>query len=154
MPETRWLTASEQHTWRSFLELHAEIESRLNQDLQRNAGLSLADYDVLVHLTDVPNARRRPAELAESLHWEKSRLSKQLARMEGRNLVAREECEEDRRGFYVALTEQGRQAIQTAAPPHVELVRRLVFDKLSDAECATLGSTLSNLLTEARQMRP
>lgn len=153
MTDTRWLNAPELRTWRAFLDLHAEIEAQINQDLQRTSGLSLADYDVLVHLTDVPDARRRPSELAESLRWGKSRLSKQLSRMQGRGLVAQEECDQDRRGFYVVLTERGRQAIDAAAPPHVELVRRLMFDNVSERQIAALGSMLIGLLERARANR-
>lgn len=153
MGGTRWLDATEQRAWRAFLDLHAEIEARLNQDLQRTSGLSLADYDVLVHLTDVPDARRRPSELAESLRWEKSRLSKQLVRMQARDLVEREECEQDRRGFYVVLTEKGREVIEAAAPPHVDLVRRLVFDNLTSSQLSAFGSILTGLLERARANR-
>jgi DNA-binding MarR family transcriptional regulator len=147
MHEARWLNPTEQRAWRGFLDLHAELSARLNQDLQRTSGLSLADYDVLVHLTDVPDARRRPGELAESLQWEKSRLSKQVARMRARGLLIREECESDRRGFYVVLTARGRRAIEDAAPAHVEQVRRLMLDALSDAQVAGLAKSLTRVLT-------
>jgi DNA-binding MarR family transcriptional regulator len=153
MADTRWLGERELRAWRAFLDLHAEVEARLNQELQRTSGMSLPDYDVLVHLTDVPEARRRPSELAESLRWEKGRLSKQLARMRARGLVTQEACEHDRRGFYVVLTDRGRQAIEAAAPPHVDLVRRLMFDALTDRQVATLGSTLTSLLDRARANR-
>jgi DNA-binding MarR family transcriptional regulator len=147
MHEARWLNPTEQRAWRGFLDLHAELSARLNQDLQRTSGLSLADYDVLVHLTDVPDARWRPGELAESLQWEKSRLSKQVARMRARGLLIREECESDRRGFYVVLTARGRRAIEDAAPAHVEQVRRLMLDALSDAQVAGLAKSLTRVLT-------
>lgn len=148
--DTRWLDATEQRAWRAFLDLHAEIVARLNQALQRTSGLSLSDYDVLVHLTDVPEARRRPTDLAASLRWEKSRLSKQLSRMKARGLVANEECDADRRSHYVVLTPAGRRAIEDAAPPHVELVRNLVFDGLPEREVVMLGTVLAGLLERVR----
>lgn len=60
-----------------------------------------------------------------TLGWEKSRLSHQLTRMVKRGLVERTECADDRRGAYVAVTGAGREAITTAAPRHVDDVRRL-----------------------------
>jgi DNA-binding MarR family transcriptional regulator len=129
--DVRWLDAGQQRAWRGFLDLHARLAAKLNRDLQRSAGLSLADYDVLVHLTDVPDGRLRAFELGDGLQWDKSRVSKQVARLAARGMVAREDCPEDRRGAYVVLTEAGREAIEAAAPAHVELVHQLVFDTLT-----------------------
>src|SRR5262245_25467581 len=78
--DVRWLEPTQQDAWRGFLDLHARLAARLNRELQRTSGLSLSDYDVLVHLTDVPGGRLRAFELGEGLQWEKSRVSKQVAR--------------------------------------------------------------------------
>jgi DNA-binding MarR family transcriptional regulator len=86
-------------------------------------------------------------QLVEDLQWEQSRLSHQIARMERRDLVAREECTTDRRGAFVVLTQAGRGAIDKAAPPHVDLVRQLVFDGLSGEQVATLESFVSRVLS-------
>jgi DNA-binding MarR family transcriptional regulator len=135
-----WLDAREQHAWRGFLDVHALLRARLHRELQASSGLSLSDYDVLVHLTDVTEGRLRAFELGEGLQWEKSRVSKQVARMTKRGLVAKADCPEDRRGAYVTLTPEGRKAIEDAAPAHVALVRRLVFEKLSLAQVSSLAS--------------
>ncbi len=135
--DVRWLDATQQRAWRGFLDVHARLAAHLNRDLQRTSGLTLSDYDILVHLTDVPDGRLRAFELGDALQWDKSRVSKQVARLAARDLVAREECEADRRGAYVVLTPTGRRAIEAAAPAHVELVRRLVFDPLTPAQVRT-----------------
>ena len=127
--------------------MHSRLLTRLNQGLQEGAGLSLADYDVLVALTDAADQSLRMGELGEQLHWEKSRLSKQLSRMAARGLVVRRECLEDRRGAYVDLTPAGRDAIETAAPDHVGAVRRMVFDQLSSREVAQLVATYDKVLS-------
>ena len=137
--DVRWLNAREQRAWRGFLDLHAALDATMNRELQATSGLSLPDYHVLVHLSDVPEGRLRAFELGEQLQWEKSRLSKQVARMAARGLVAKEEVPEDRRGAYVTLTDQGRRAIEEAAPAHVALIRRVVFDALSGAQVRTLA---------------
>jgi DNA-binding MarR family transcriptional regulator len=136
----RWLDAGQQRAWRAWLDAHAHLSARLNRELQAGSGLSLSDYDVLVHLTDVPEGRLRSFELAEGLQWEKSRVSRQVARMAERGLVAKEAAPEDGRGAYVTLTRAGRRAIEDAAPAHVDLVRRLLFDGLTAAQVRTLES--------------
>jgi DNA-binding MarR family transcriptional regulator len=137
---TRWLDPEEQRAWRTLLAMNTRLMSRLNRELQEHSGLSLADYDVLVALTDVEEQSLRIGALGEALQWEKSRLSKQLSRMEARGLVARRECEEDRRGTHVDLTDLGRRAIEGAAPAHVDAVRALVFDPLTPRQVDALSA--------------
>jgi DNA-binding MarR family transcriptional regulator len=144
--DVRWLDSTQQGAWRGLLALHAQLAARLNRDLQRTSGLSLSDYDVLVQLTDVADGRLRVLELGEALQWSKTRVSKQVSRMEARDLVAKEECAEDRRGAYVALTPTGRRAIEQAAPAHVELVQQLVFDVLSPDQVRQLATITQTVL--------
>jgi DNA-binding MarR family transcriptional regulator len=108
--------------------------------------LSIQDYEVLVHLTDNPDGRVRVTELAGLLQWERSRVSHHIKRMEHRRLVQRAECSEDGRGAFVAITPQGRAAIEEAAPSHVMTVRRLMFDALSEEEKAALAAVIDKLL--------
>ncbi|WP_089300595.1 MarR family winged helix-turn-helix transcriptional regulator [Haloechinothrix alba] len=118
--------------------MHARLTARLHRDLQADSGLSLSDFDVLVQLTDRDDERARVLELAQALQWEKSRLSHHLARMERRGLVERQECPDDARGAFIALTAQGRRTIEQAAPQHVNTVRDLVFDQLTAEQVDTL----------------
>lgn len=146
MTEPRWLDADEQRAWRRYLRMQAELTARLARQLQTDSDLSMADFEVLVNLTDVPEGRLRVTELANSLQWEKSRLSHHFARMEKRGLVVREHCPSDARGAYVVLTPEGRAAIEAAAPGHVEAVRRLMFDGLTTDQVATLTAIADEVL--------
>jgi DNA-binding MarR family transcriptional regulator len=145
-PAVQWLTAREQHLWRGWLRLNAELALTLQRELQQDAGLSIQDYEVLVHLTDNPDGRVRVTELAGLLQWERSRVSHHINRMEHRRLVQRAECSEDGRGAFVVITPQGRTAIEEAAPGHVMAVRRLMFDALSEEEKAALAAVIDKLL--------
>ncbi|MEV1292266.1 MarR family transcriptional regulator [Pseudonocardia sp. NPDC049635] len=136
---TRWLDDREQAAWRGYLRMQARLQAELHRRLQAESGLSIADFDVLVALTDRPDERVRVLELASSLEWEKSRLSHHLARMQRRGLITREECDDDGRGNFVVLTDAGRSAIERAAPGHVESVRELVFDALTDEDVDALA---------------
>jgi DNA-binding MarR family transcriptional regulator len=129
-----WLSEDEQRAWRTYLRLGSLLPAALNRQLQRDCGLTLPEYEVLVQLSEAPEQRLRPFQICDALNWEQSRLSHQLTRMERRGLVTRRECPVDGRGAFVALTTCGAEAIREAAPQHAATVRRLIFDRLSDAQ--------------------
>jgi DNA-binding MarR family transcriptional regulator len=144
---SQWLADDEQRAWRGLVQMTSRLDARLNRELQQSSGLSLADYDVLVLLTEAPDGRLRMFELVDELQWEQSRLSHHVARMQRRGLVAREECTTDKRGAFVVLTDAGREAIEKAAPGHVDTVRRLVFDGLSRQQVAMLETFVGRVLS-------
>ncbi|MCL2586140.1 MAG: MarR family transcriptional regulator [Streptosporangiales bacterium] len=145
-----WLTPDEQRAWRTYLRMSTLLPAYLGRQLQRESGLSLPEYEVLVQLSEAPGNRMRPYQLCEALNWEQSRLSHQLTRMEKRGLVARQECAADGRGAEVILQADGAESIRSAAPGHVAAVREVVFSCLSEADrqsfekaCATILSALT-----------
>lgn len=146
MSGTRWLDDDQQRAWRAYLGMQSRLAAELNRQLQADSGLSLADYDVLVQLTDAPDGRLRPYELQRELDWEQSRLSHHLSRMQRRGLIRREECGDDGRGAYVRLTDAGRQAIDAAAPGHVDTVQRLIFDALTSEQVTALHRIATQVL--------
>ncbi len=128
-----------------------KLMSHLARELQRETGLSEADYDVLVALSEAPGQRYRLGELSEQLDWEKSRLSKQIGRMSTRGLVTRDDCTTDSRGAFAVLTKSGRRAIEAAAPIHVDLVRKWFIDALTPAQLkamTAIGTAVVDRLTE------
>jgi DNA-binding MarR family transcriptional regulator len=142
-----WLSADEQGTWRTYLRMSTLLPARLGRQLQRESGLSLPEYEVLVQLSEAPGGRLRPYQLCEALNWEQSRLSHQLTRMERRGLVTREGCPADGRGAFVTLQAEGTTAIEAAAPGHVATVRQLIFDRLSDDEQAAFEKACGVILS-------
>lgn len=141
-----WLDDAEQAAWRGFLRMQSRVLATLARRLQADSGLSLADYEVLVALTDVTDARVRILDLARSLDWEQSRMSHQVARMTRRGLVAREGCPDDGRGAFAVLTAAGRAAIESAAPQHVHDVRDVFLGHLSTEDLATLTAISARIL--------
>jgi DNA-binding MarR family transcriptional regulator len=127
--------------------MQGELNAHLSRQMTVDSDISMADFAVLVELTDTPDERVRVLELARSLHWEKSRISHHVGRMEKRGLVARQGCTDDGRGSYVVLTEQGRAAIEAAAPRHAETVHELVFDLLGPEEVESLRSISEKIFT-------
>src|ERR1051325_1444957 len=103
-----WLTDEQQRIWRDYLVMASRLQTAMNRQLQMDCELSLADYDVLVALSERGPQRMR--DLGEALAWEQSRLSHQLSRMLGRGLIERHGSRDDRRGAIVELTDSGRAA--------------------------------------------
>jgi DNA-binding MarR family transcriptional regulator len=140
----QWLSDDQQRVWRGYVTMVGRLQAVMNQQLRRDSGLSLTDYDVLVELAE--RGPSRMFQLADALVWEQSRLSHQLRRMRSRGLVTSHGGGGDGRGVTVELTEAGRAALRAAAPGHVELVRRVVFDGLTAAQLNVLRSWTDTVL--------
>lgn len=134
-----WLSDREQLAWRAMIAMWTRLNAQLAREMAAESDLSMADFSVLVALTDTCAGKTRAFSLADALQWEKSRLSHQLARMEKRGLIERTECAEDGRGQLVGVTAAGRAAIEAAAPAHVAAVRRLFLDALTGEQVDTLA---------------
>ncbi|MEU8269795.1 MarR family transcriptional regulator [Sphaerisporangium sp. NPDC049002] len=150
MTETRWLDEREQRMWRAFATMRRRLDSAMERHLN-GENLSMADYQLLVPLSEAPGGRIRARELRRLAGWDRSRLSHQLRRMEQRGLVGREDCPGDARGTVIRLTSEGRSAIEAAAPGHVETVRRLFIDVLTPEEIETLTSIARRVLARIAQ---
>jgi DNA-binding MarR family transcriptional regulator len=145
--EPIWLSEEEEKAWRGFVALRIGLVGHLARQLSQDSGITEAEFEVLVVVSEAPGQRIRSRDLGKALNWERSRLSHQITRMEERGMVAREQCENDARGFDVVLTKAGLKAIQAAAPKHLEAVRHCFIDLLSPAQMKTLTS-ISELVAE------
>jgi len=146
MGETRWLTAQEQDAWRSFMAGCRALFTAVDAQLQRDAGMPLAYYEILVRLSEAPGRALRMSQLAEAASASKSRASHAVARLEERGWVRRVDCPSDRRGQVAELTDVGYAALAAAAPGHVEQVRESLFDGLAPGQVAQLkaiGDTMA-----------
>ncbi len=142
----RWLNDSEQRAWRAWIASSQLLLDRLSRDIHAQHGLTMADYEILVRLSESADHRVRMSELADRTLASRSRLSHQIDRMEKRGFVLREQCTDDKRGQFAVLTETGWQTLVAAAPDHVESVRTHLVDVLSPAEFAALGVACEKIL--------
>lgn len=140
MTETRWLSADEQRAWRAYLEATSLLFDALDHQLQAEAGMPHAYYEILVRLSEADGRKMRMSELADSTRSSRSRLSHAVARLEERGWIKRSECPTDRRGLVAHLTDDGFAALASAAPGHVEAVHRHVIAQLSTQQIAQLES--------------
>ncbi|MEU8254245.1 MarR family transcriptional regulator [Micromonospora inaquosa] len=147
---TRWLDPDEQRTWRAYLTASRVLMDTLDRELQRDAGMPHAYYEILVQLSEAPGRQLRMSQLAQAAGSSRSRLSHAVARLEAAGWVRREDCPTDRRGQIALLTDEGFATLAAAAPGHVEGVRRHLFDALSPAQIDQLrriSETLAEHLT-------
>ena len=148
-----WLDDREERAWRGMQLMQMRVNAELGRQLAADSTLSYPDYLVLVALTDLTDGRCRLFELAETLGWEKSRVSHQVGRMSARGLVAKEVCDADRRGAYVVVTPQGRAEIAAAAPGHLAVVRRVFVDVLTTDQLDVLADVAHTVLAGLDESR-
>jgi DNA-binding MarR family transcriptional regulator len=148
MPESPALTSAELETWASFYTLRRRLDRALELQLQRDSGLSASEYEVLGAIDLADDKLLRIKAIADTIGWEKSRVSHLVSRMEKRGLLMRTECDTDARGSWIGLTTAGRGALVGAQGHRTELVRRYFFDALEEGDAARIES-LSQRVVEA-----
>ncbi|MTE14444.1 MarR family winged helix-turn-helix transcriptional regulator [Nocardia aurantiaca] len=151
MTETRWLDDVEMRAWLGFVFTRDLIAAAVGRDSLRESNLTYVEYTVLARLADAPDHRRSFAELAAVLEWSQSRLSHQITRMEKRGLVARQSVPDDARRTAAVLTGKGAQVLDSAAPSHVESVRRHMIDVLDRGQLTALADIYDTLLAHHRR---
>ncbi len=153
MSVPRWLNETEQRAWLAFITAGGLLNRRLDQQLERDAGLSHLQYAILVQLAGAPEHELRMSELATTLLNSKSKLTYQIDRLEHAGLVRRRSCPSDMRAVYAVLTEAGRRKLEQAAPGHVATVRELFIDVLTPEQLGNLGDGLSEIVRRLRDER-
>jgi DNA-binding MarR family transcriptional regulator len=148
---TRWLTKEEQQAWRAYIEAIRLLQDSLDAQLQADADMPHAYYEILVRLSEAPRRRLRMAELATGTQSSRSRLSHAVARLEERGWVRREPCPSDRRGQLAVLTADGHAALAAAAPGHVARVRETVIDPLSREQLRALAEASTAIASAIRE---
>lgn len=140
--EPRWLNDEEQRVWRAYIHATTLLDDTLDRQLQRDAGLPHLYYGLLVQLSQAPDRKMRMTELAKRAKITRSRLSHAVARLEKNGWVRRQDCTSDKRGQNAILTDEGFTALKGAAPEHVSLVRKAMFDRLSGEQVRQLGEIM------------
>jgi len=138
-----WLDPLEMRAWRALLTAHARLLTRLDAELQAACSMSVADYAVLVHLSEAEGGHLRMSELADVLNLSPSGLTRRLDGLVSGGFVERTKCPTDRRGAYATLTEAGRARLEEVAPQHLEQVRRNFIDRLDRSQLRVLADALS-----------
>ena len=133
------LTERELAAWRGMLRTHRDVVARLDAELERQHGLPLTSYEVLMILADAPDRRLRMGELADALLLSRSGLTRLVDRLERQDMVKRERCEDDARGYFAVITDAGLERLKTTRPAHLAGVRRHFLERLTERDLDALA---------------
>jgi DNA-binding MarR family transcriptional regulator len=142
-----WLNDEEQTIWRAFLWSHQLLRERLDQQMQRDAGIPHAYYLILVVLSEEPERTASMTDLARITQFSPSRLSHAVRKLERLGWIARQRHPENGRVVMARVTDDGFTVLRGAAPGHVREVRRLLFDRITQEQLRQLGDISHALLT-------
>lgn len=134
----QWLDEDQQRSWRAFLLGTTLLFDRLDDDLQRNHGVSMVEYEILVRLSE-RDGRMRMAQLADSLAHSRSRVTHTVKRMEAAGLVSRADATDDGRGVVAVITDRGQLLLENVAPTHVTGVRDHLVDLATPDDFEAVG---------------
>jgi DNA-binding MarR family transcriptional regulator len=132
-------------SWVFFLRAHAAITRELSADLQREHGLTLNDYEVLLHLSHAEDGRLRRVDLAERVILTASGITRLLEGLERGGLVKKENCASDARVTYAKITAAGTAKLREASKTHLRGIDELFVGRYSESELTTLADLLSRL---------
>lgn len=142
---TPWLSAVQQKIWRSFLGATTVLNERLDRDLRAKHGISLAEYEILVRLSESSDHSVRMAELAEAVAHSRSRITHTVSRLEKMNLVERNQSTKDGRGVRAHLCDRGARMLEEAAPTHVTGVHEYLIEGSTDHDLEAFGRVMENV---------
>ena len=134
------LTDEQLAAWSGFLLGHAQIVRALDAELEREHGLPLSSYDVLIQLSLAPDRRLRMFELADAIVLSRSGLTRLVDRLERGGLVERERGAADPRQMYARLTDRGFEVLEEATPTHIAGIKARFLGRLSDAQTKQLAA--------------
>jgi len=132
-------------TWVRFLRTHSAIVGTLNAELVADHGLTINDFEVLLHLSWAPEQAMRRVDLASSVLLTPSGITRLLDGLERSGFVTREACATDRRVVYAKLTPAGDEKLRSARTTHLAGVHRLFVERFSPEELASLADLLERL---------
>ena len=150
-PATSGLTPDDPRLgpWRAFLEAHARLARRLDEELRVEHGLSLAEYDALLHLARVPGRRLRMNQLADRVLLSRSGITRLIDRLVAGGLVSRAHCSSDARGAEAVLTDAGYRRLRTASRTHLRGVNEHFLAVIDPEDLDAIGRALSTVARRA-----
>lgn len=136
------LQTTDQEVWARMVTMHGRVEQELAKVLQRKHGIGLSEYRALAALTLAHDDELRIQELADAVGLNQSSASRLAARLEAAELTRRAFCEQDRRGVYTQLTDDGHERLRAATPTYEAALTAALDQAAADPALADLVSLL------------
>jgi DNA-binding MarR family transcriptional regulator len=137
--------------WESFINAHAAVFKRLDDEIKHEAGIGLSWFDVLVHLDWANDGRMNLQDLTNSLLLTQSSVSRLVDRMQAAGLVRKEMSNADRRAVLVSLTPAGRAAFRRAYRVHLRGIEEHFTQHVTADEAASMTEALRKVLQAATE---
>jgi DNA-binding MarR family transcriptional regulator len=131
--------------WVRLLRAHAATTRAVNADLLNEHGLTINDFEALLHLSRAEEGRMRRVDLAENLLLTASGVTRLLDGLETHGLVERAACDSDRRVVYAVITEEGQRRLREASESHITSVTALFEQRFGHEELDRLAELLARL---------
>ena len=136
-------------SWRAFLEAHARVSRRLDDELRAEHGLSLAEYDALLQLAEAPGRRLRMNQLADRVILSRSGITRMIDRLTLDGFVERAHCSSDARGAEAVLTDAGMACLRDAAATHLRGIDRHFLSIVNPDDLPVVGRALAEVARRA-----
>ena len=144
------LETSKGSVWALFLTTHAVLVETIERRFAEADLPPFGWYDVMWGLERAPNQKLRMSELADKVVLSRSNLTRLVDRLEDAGLVKRERSEEDRRGAFAVLTDDGKAMRRRMWPVYAKAIKELFEERVSDAQAQVIGTALRSILDAAR----
>jgi DNA-binding MarR family transcriptional regulator len=131
--------------WIRLMRVQSRVLGCVEQDLKKAGFPPLAWYDALLELSRSPSGELRPVELEKQMLLPQYSTSRLIDRLVDEGLAARRECEIDKRGQFVEITEAGRELQKKMWSSYSAAIEKYVGSKLSDADALRLCGLLDRL---------
>lgn len=128
--------------WRAFLQAHARVTRRLDEELRAEHDLSLAEYDALLTIADAPDRRIRMRQLADRVILSKSGVTRLIDRLVLDGLVQRDACLSDARGAEAVLTPAGLDRLRRASRTHLRGIDEHFISVVDDADLSVIQRSM------------
>jgi DNA-binding MarR family transcriptional regulator len=125
---TERLTPDEEALWQSMTRLVKLLQRQLHVDLQRDASVTIAEYDALRHLAQASDQQLRMSELARRVGLSPSRTTRLVESLQSQGFVTRVTSASDARGGLARLTNAGEAKVMSALPTYTETLRSHLFN--------------------------
>lgn len=142
------LTQEEEAFLRAYVRTLIAVPRAFDADLLREQRMSMNEYGVLMHLSEAPGRKLRMSDLASASALSVSGMTRIVGRLEGQDLVRRERCASDARGWLAVLTDAGLRRVRAAWPSHLASVRRHIFDHLGEVDLPALTAALRQFASD------
>jgi DNA-binding MarR family transcriptional regulator len=129
------------------------LQHQVEQQLRAEGNVSYVQFQLLARLANTKDALTM-TQLADGVVYSRSGLTYQASLLERAGLITRNPSSDDERATLVAITKKGRTLVDRVLPGHVQVIRRMLFDPLTDDDLPHLGDIMTRVRDHMRALPP